>query len=114
MTISNRLRRWLSYFTFGPIHKGYGTTTQPSCEMCVEKDIDTVDLNRPAFFKPRCDLGPFEIRQIVTKDDGTVMYVIYNSVNERTFEMSKPWFNFFFEEIIDEELGYKPFENSQQ
>ena len=114
MTASNRFRRWLSYFTFGPIYKGYGTTTQPSDLLSVATDIDIVDINQATFFKIRQDLGPFEVRQVITKEDNTTVYVVYNTVNDRTFEMSKQWFNFFFEENTDSELNFRSFENSQK
>lgn len=112
MSISQRLLRLLSYFTFRPIHKGFGTTVETTEAISVKKDPDVIDLSKPIFFKARADLGPFEIRQIITKDDGSVTYVVYNSLNERTFKVKKQWFDFFFERNMDSELDYNPFEQT--
>jgi hypothetical protein len=111
MSISQRLLRLLSYFTFRPIHKGFGTTVDSTDVVSVRKDPDVIDLSKPIFFRPRTDLGPFEIRQITTKDDGTVTYILYNSLNERTFKIRKKWFDFLFERITDDELEYNPYEH---
>lgn len=112
MSIAQRLLRLLSYFTFRPIHKGFGTTTETSDKVLVKKDPDVIDLSKPIFFKVRDDLGPFEIRQITSKNDGSVMYVVYNSLNERTFKVRKQWFDFLFERIIDNEVDFKSFEST--
>lgn len=100
MTIQQKLLRVLSYFTFKPIMRGYGVTTAPSDTVCVKSDPDVPNINDPAFYQLRRDIGPFEIRSIV-EEKNKVFFILYNSMNDRLLKVSKEWFDFLFEEITD-------------
>lgn len=100
MTIQQKLLRLLSYFTFNPIVKGYGVTTEPSDNVCVKTDPNIPKITNPAFYQLRRDLGPFEIRSIV-EEKNKVFFILYNSMNDRTLKVTKEWFDFLFEEITD-------------
>lgn len=100
MNIQQKFLRLLSYFTFKPIVKGYGVTTEPSEKICVKKDPDLPKITDPSFYQLRHDLGPFEIRAIV-EEKNKVFFILYNSMNDRTLKLTKEWFDFLYEEIRD-------------
>jgi hypothetical protein len=110
MTIQQKLLRLLSYFTFKPIIKGYGVTTEPSESLCVKSDPDVPNIHHPAFYQLRRDIGPFEIRSIV-EEKNKIFFILYNSMNDRLLKVSKEWFDFLFEEINDIEPNLQQFDN---
>jgi hypothetical protein len=71
-----------------------------SCDKSVKlnEDPSVKCLKEIAFFRPRADAGPFEIRRIeYVRDQHDPYYVIYSTEAHREFRISKYWFDVIFE-----------------
>lgn len=96
MSILMTLKRWVSYVSPFPVFKGYGFTID---DTVVPKRPDLPNLNNLIFYTTRQDLGAFELRQVISKQDDKISYVIYHIDTGQEFKMNKKWFEFFFEEL---------------
>lgn len=96
------LRKMWSYVTRKPVFRGYGTTTGE--EKKVQRDPAVADPKNLVFYKLRTDLGAFEIRHVKRKTDDRISYVVFNSDDHMEFEISKKWFDYLFEEVVNETM----------
>lgn len=92
----------LSFILSKPVFKGYGFTTGE--DQKTKDDPTVADPKNLIFYKLRTDLNVFEIRHVRKKRDGHICYVIFNSEDNLEFEISKKWFDYLFEEVVNETI----------
>ncbi len=101
------LKKLFSRLSNKPVFRGYGFTTNENEKL--NQDPSIADPKNLIFYKLREGLPPFEIRCVKKKKDGRITYVIFNSVDLQEFEISKKWFDYLFEEVVNETfIDYQP------